>query len=89
MLALVVVPVTGLLALFAASMTGWGVETEPIAQLQRALPLLLASGAAGAVCGAGLGFALAGPRLRVVVTLVVLGLVPAVVAGTAILTTSY
>lgn len=86
---LLLVPVTGLLALSAVAMTGWGFETEPVDQLRRDLPMLIASAIAGAGCGAALGFALAGRRGAPILSLMALGVVPAVLKGTAFFTHSY
>lgn len=89
LVALIVVPLTGLVALFAVAMTGWGFETDPGDQLRRDLPMLIASAIAGAGCGAALGFALAGPRRAPILFLMVLGVVPAILKGTAYFTHSY
>lgn len=86
---LLVMPVTGLLALFALAMTGWGFETDPAAQLRRDVPMLIAGALAGAGCGASLGFALAGPRRAPIFVSMALGVVPAIVKGTAFFTHSY
>jgi hypothetical protein len=87
--ALAVAALSGLVALGALGLSGWGFETDPAQQLLRDAPQLVVCGVAGAVCGASLAWALPRPPRTVVVLGAALGTMPAVVMATAYFTHRY
>lgn len=85
-------PVAALLAflcLFFLSLTGWGFETDPVAQLLRDAPWVILAGLTGSAAGAALAWALAGRRNLEVAVGAVLGASPAVAMVTAYFTDAY
>ena len=78
------------MAMLAASLTGWGPETSPLAQVRRDAVALTALAVCGAVTAALLTWTVVGSGHRTWVRYgAVLGLVPAVVMLTAYVTDRY
>lgn len=82
------VPLAGV-ALVALSLTGWGFETDPSAQLLRDLPQLAVVAVAGALGGAAVAWAFFGARRGAVWAGACVGVVPAVLRASANFTSSF
>lgn len=77
------------LCLISLALTGWGVETDPAAQLLRDAPWVVLAGLTGAGAGAVVAWALVGRRTLAMAVGAVLGTLPAAVMVTAYFTDAY
>ena len=88
LIALPLAALASLVCLVSLSLTGWGFETNPVAQLERDVAPLLGACAGGAASGALLGWAVRGRRTWIAAGAAV-GALPTVVMVTAYFTDRY
>ena len=77
------------LSLTSLSWTGWGIETNPAAQLLRDAPWVVLAGLTGAGAGAVLAWAVVGRRVWAMAVGAALGALPAAMMVTAYFTDAY
>ncbi len=75
--------------LISLSWTGWGVETDPAAQLLRDAPWVALAGLTGAGAGTVVAWAVGGRRSLPMAVGAALGVLPAAVMVTAYFTDAY
>lgn len=78
-----------MLWLFLVTMSLWTVETEPVARLREAAPLLVPAALVGAGAGLLAAWTLAAGRRSALVAGAVLGVLPTAVAVSALFTDAY